>query len=116
MTSDIVTAIISSSVGFISIISGAAVSIYSIKSSAITKRQQKIAKEILDALSNFHELEEEYIKKLIDARTKNGEKTFVTHDAIVKEMRKALRERNIDFDCSPSDITWYKKNMDLTDN
>lgn len=85
------------------------------KSNAITKRQQKIAKEILDNLSNFHELEEEYIKKLIDARTKNGEKTFITHDAIVKEMRKALRERNIDFYCSPSDITWYKKNMDLAD-
>ena len=116
MTDAMVTGIFTFGAALIGVVSTTAVSFYSFKRNAITKKQQKIVKEILDALTNFHELEEEYIKKLIDARSKNGEKTFITHDAIVKEMRKALRERNINFDCSPSDIAWYEKNMDLTDD
>lgn len=115
MTDAFITGICTMGATLIGAVSTAIVSIYSLKRSSMTQRQQRMVKEILDDLSNFHELEEEYIKKLIEARNKNGDKNFVTHDAIVREIRKALRERNVDFDCSPSDITWYKKTINLAD-
>lgn len=85
------------------------VSIYTIKHNDITQNQKNRIREMLTSLAGFHELEEVYIQKLIEARVKNGEKTFVTHDAIVKETRKVLREENIAFDFQPRDINLYKK-------
>lgn len=69
---------------------------------------------MLDNLIGFHELEEIYIEKLAEVRTKNGDTTYITHDAIVKETRKALRDKNIDFDFSPSDLNYYRKALDIS--
>ena len=92
-------------------VSSIIISIYAMKRNEVSEKQRQTINKIVDILSNFHNLEEIYIEKLIDARTKNGEKTFVTHDAILKETRKKLREKGIDFDFSPSDIGDYKKTL-----
>ena len=89
------------------------VAIYSIKHTDITRDQKDKIQEMLVQLKGFHELEEIYIQKLIGAREKNGDKTFVSHDSIVKETRKELREQKIDFDFSPSDIKTYQKSFKL---
>ena len=49
---------------------------------------------------------------LIAYRTQKGDTTFVTHDAILKEFRKKLREKDMDLDFSPSYIAYYKKIFD----
>lgn len=82
------------------------------KDKTMLKRERSL-KTMITNLNGFHHLEEEYIKKLIELRKEKGETSFVTHDAIVKEMRKKLRENEIDFDFKPSDINQYKKDFYL---
>lgn len=76
----------------------------------VTKEKQTII-EMIDNLEVFHHLEEEYIGELISYRTEKGETTFVTHDAIVKEFRKRLRQRDkyLELKFSPSSLRYYRK-------
>lgn len=83
-----------------------------IKANAKIARQKRLVNEMISNLDAFHHLEEEYIATLIAYRTQKGDTTFVTHDAILKEFRKKLREKDMDLDFSPSDITHYKKTFD----
>ena len=83
-----------------------------IKANAKIARQKRLVRELINNLDAFHQLEEEYIATLIAYRTQKGDTTFVTHDAILKEFRKKLREKDMDLDFSPSDITHYKKTFD----
>lgn len=83
-----------------------------IKANAKIARQKRLVRELINNLDAFHHLEEEYIATLIAYRTQKGDTTFVTHDAILKEFRKKLREKDMDLDFSPSYITHYKKFFD----
>lgn len=83
-----------------------------IKANAKIARQKRLVNEMISNLDAFHHLEEEYIATLIACRTEKGDTTFVTHDAILKEFRKKLREKDMDLDFSPSYITYYKKTFD----
>lgn len=83
-----------------------------IKANAKIARQKRLVNEMISNLDAFHHLEEEYIATLIAYRTQKGDTTFVTHDAILKEFRKKLREKDMDLDFSPSYIAYYKKNFD----
>lgn len=83
-----------------------------IKANAKIARQKRLVNEMISNLDAFHHLEEEYIATLIAYRTQKGDTTFVTHDAILKEFRKKLREKDMDLDFSPSYITYYKKFFD----
>ena len=98
-------------VGLAGIVASTVVSVYSIRHSDITRTQKARIQEMLAALKGFHELEEIYIKKLSEARIKNGETTFVKHDSILKETRRELRERGIEFDFSPSDLAFYRNSL-----
>lgn len=109
MDSTLLAEIVSSSVVLVSVITSAFIAIYTIRHNDVTEKQKKTIKEIITNINGFHELEEIYIRKLIDLRTITGKNTFITHDAIIKETRKELREKKIDFDFSPSDIGFYKK-------
>lgn len=83
-----------------------------IKANAKIAKHKRLVNEMISNLDAFHHLEEEYIATLIAYRTQKGDTTFVTHDAILKEFRKKLREKDMDLDFSPSDITHYKKTFD----
>jgi len=109
MDSSLINGFITAGVALAGVVATTFVSVYSI-------RQKRKVSEILDDLIGFHELEEVYIEKLAEARKKNGDTTFVTHDAIVKETRKALREKNIDFDFSPYDVNIYSKAFNISKN
>ena len=83
-----------------------------IKSNERILKHKRLVNEMISNLDAFHHLEEEYIATLIAYRTQKGDTTFVTHDAILKEFRKKLREKDMDLDFSPSYITHYKKFFD----
>lgn len=95
-------------------IESAVVSIYSIKQSNGLKKKVRRIERMVNALDSFYELEEEYIKELIELRTKNGEKTFITKDAIVKEMRGRLRDRDVELNFKPSDVQECKNIFGLS--
>lgn len=116
MDSSLINGFITAGVALAGVVATTFVSVYSIRHNDITQRQKRKVSEILDNLIGFHELEEVYIEKLAEARKKNGDTTFVTHDAIVKETRKALREKNIDFDFSPYDVNIYSKAFNISKN
>lgn len=113
MDSSVITGLFTLSGTVFGSLASVIISIYTIKHEDVSYKQKKIIKEILENLNGFHELEEVYIQKLISLRNERNDKAFITHDSIVKETRKELRNKNIDFDFSPSDINYYTKKLDI---